>query len=227
MVAVWSKELTDVRTCPPLVVFPEPYYFFGKGNTVVTAAARPSLQPGTVYRTDDLRAWGANTPRLAKRLVREGALEKLAQGLFVAPKRSQFGVVPPTDEALMRGFLKDGPFVFTGPERWNALGLGSTAVHALALVYNTKRSGVITLGGRKFNLRRVAFPRDPSPEWFAVDLLENRDQAGVGLEVLEQRLVEALRKRTLNGERLVAMANEYGTRETYRLCRDAVERAAA
>lgn len=193
----------------------------------MTAAAHPPLEPGAVYRTDDLRVWGANAPRLAKRLVREGALQKLAQGLFVAPKRSRFGVVPPSDEALMRGFLKDGPFVFTGPERWNALGLGSTAVHAHALVYNTKRSGVVTLGGRKFNLRRVAFPRDPSPEWFAVDLLEHRDQAGVGLEVLEKRLVQALRKQDLNGERLVAMAGEYGTRETYRRCRDAVERAAA
>lgn len=193
----------------------------------MTAAAHPSLKPGAVYRTDDLRAWGANAPRLAKRLVREGALQKLAQGLFVAPKRSRFGVVPPSDEALMRGFLKDGPFVFTGPERWNALGLGSTAVHAHALVYNTKRSGVVTLGGRRFNLRRVAFPRDPSPEWFAVDLLEHRNQAGVGLEVLEKRLVEALRKQDLNAEQLVAMASEYGTRETYRLCLDAVERAAA
>jgi hypothetical protein len=193
----------------------------------VTARALPTLQPGTVYRTDDLRAWGANPPRLAKRLVREGALEKLAQGLFVAPKRSRFGAVPPSEEALMRGFLKDGPFVFTGPERWNALGLGATAMHALPLVYNTKRSGVVTLGGRKFTLRRVAFPRDPSPEWFAVDLMEHHEQAGVGLELLERRLAEAVRKGALQGERLVAMANEYGTRETLRRCRDAVARASA
>ena len=42
----------------------------------------------------------------------------------------------------MRTFLDGGPFVFTGAERWNALGLVSTAAFAAPLVYNTKRSGL-------------------------------------------------------------------------------------
>jgi hypothetical protein len=59
----------------------------------------------------------------------------------------------------MRAFLDGGPFVFTSPERWNALGLGSTAVFAAPLVYNTKRSGAFELGGRRFVLRRVVVRR--------------------------------------------------------------------
>ena len=46
---------------------------------------------------------------------------------------------------------------FTGSEHWNALGLGTTAVFPAKLVYNTKRSGEFTLGGRRFLLRRVGF----------------------------------------------------------------------
>jgi len=38
-------------------------------------------------------------------------------------------------------------------------GAGITALFAAPLVYNTKRSGTFELGGRKFVLRRVAFPR--------------------------------------------------------------------
>ena len=100
-------------------------------------------------------------------------------------------------------------------------------MHVVPLVYNEKRSGVMTLGGRKFSLRRVRFPRDPSPEWYAVNLIEHRDQAGVGLELLEERLLVALQRGQLQGERLVEMAREYGTRETRRFCCEAVERARA
>src|SRR3990170_8802520 len=81
-----------------------------------------------------------------------------AHGLFVHPRRGRFGVVPPSDEELLRAFLCGAPFVLTGPDRWNALGLGTTAVFAAPLVYNTKRSGTFELGGRRFVLRRVAFP---------------------------------------------------------------------
>ena len=58
----------------------------------MTAPAHPQLEPGRVYRTRDLAAWSANAPRLAKRLVRDGALLPLANGLFAYPKRSRFGV---------------------------------------------------------------------------------------------------------------------------------------
>src|SRR5712692_7173187 len=153
--------------------------------------AHPQLEPGRVYRTRELSAWGANTPRLAKRLVREGALVQLAHGLFAHPRRGRFGVAPPGDKELMRAFLDGGPFVFTGPERWNALGLGSTAIFAAPLVYNTKRSGAFELGGRRLALRRVAFPPNPPPEWFVVDLFENADRAGASRTELPAALTRA------------------------------------
>jgi hypothetical protein len=45
-------------------------------------AAVPILEPGRVYRTRELATWSANAPRLARRLVDEGALVPLAHGLF-------------------------------------------------------------------------------------------------------------------------------------------------
>ena len=161
-------------------------------------AAQPTLEAGRVYRTRDFAEWSANAPRLAKRLVREGQLVPLAHGLFARPARSRFGNVPPTDQELMRAFLDGAGFVFTGPERWNALGLGSTAVFATRLVYNTKRSGTFAFGGRRFLLRRVAFPENPPPEWFVVDLLENADQAGASARELAQTLGRALRRGAFN-----------------------------
>ena len=143
----------------------------------MAVASQPQLRPGRAYRTKDLAAWSANAPRLAKRLVREGQLVPLAHGLFVHPRRGRFGDVPPTDEEVMRAFLDGGRFVFTGPERWNALGLGSTAMFATPLVYNTKRSGTFELGGRRYVLRRVAFPDRPTAEWFVIDLFENAKDA--------------------------------------------------
>ena len=187
------------------------------------ARTNPPLTLGRVYRTEDLRRWGKNPSRLAERLVREGVLRRLARGLFVRPKRGRFGEVPPSDEALLRAFLKGEPFLLTGPERWNALGLGSTAVFSRRLVYNTKRSGEFDLGGSKFLLRRVPFPRSPSAEWFVVDLIENRERVGVSLDEIEEKLSEALADGRFDPERLEDVAREFGTRRT----RSLVERAAA
>lgn len=187
------------------------------------APTKPDLTKGRVYRTEDLRRWGKNPSRLAERLVRDGVLRRLAHGLFVRPRTGRFGEVPPSDEELLRAFLKGEPFLITGPERWNAIGLGSTAVFPRRLVYNTKRTGEFDLGGLKLLLRRVPFPRKPPAEWFVVDLLENHDRAGVSLDEIEERLSEAIAERRFDPERLEQMAREFGTRRTQSL----VERVTA
>jgi hypothetical protein len=203
------------------------YLSFGKKHTAMTAPTQPHLEPGRVYRTRDLAAWTANPPRLAKRLVSHGALLPLAHGLFACPKRSRFGVVPPTDEELIRAFLDGTPFVFTGPDRWNALGLGSTALFAVPLVYNTKRSGTFDLGGRKFVLRRVAFPENPPVEWFVIDLLEHADQAATSRADVALTLARALSRNAFDRHQLQEMARRYGTRTTQAVVEAAMQTAAA
>jgi hypothetical protein len=174
----------------------------------------PELVPGRVYRTRDLRRWGANASRLAKRLEQSGELLPLAHGLFAHPKRGRFGDVPPGDDEVMRAFLDDTPFVFTGPDRWNALGLGTTAVFAEPLVYNQKRSGRFVLGGRAFQLRRVAFPEVPTSEWYVVDLLEHADQAGAARSDVMNALARALEAGRFDRERLRTTAARYASRAT-------------
>lgn len=189
--------------------------------------SRLHLEPGRVYRTRDLAAWSANPPRLAKRLVDQGELVPLAHGLFARPKQSRFDPVPPLDEEIMRAFLDGGPFVFTGPERWNVLGLGTTAVFAVPLVYNTKRSGTFTFGNRRFVLRRVAFPENTPTEWFVVDLFEHADQAAASPDEIAQVLARALARDRFDRDRLREMAKRYGSRATYALVEGALRESAS
>lgn len=179
----------------------------------------PQLQTGHVYRTQDLRRWTSNPTRLAARLAKQGTLCKLRSGLYYCPATSSFGQVPPSELDLLRTFLAGDPFVVTGPPRWNPLGLGSTAMFSVPLVYNRKRSGRIRVGPRVFLFRRVRFPASPTDEWFAVDLLENHRMAGVSLSELEEGLERALRAGRLDAYRLTAMAGEYGTQRTRDLVR--------
>jgi hypothetical protein len=193
-----------------------------KRRATIERGCKPLLSPGRVYRTRDLEAWSVSAPRLAKRLVSEDELVPLGHGLFAHPKRGRFGVVPPSDDAILRAFLDDTPFVLTGPDRWNALGLGSTAVFAMPLVYNTKRSGVFELGGRKFMLRRVAFPEAAPAEWFVVDLIEHADQVGASRSDLTKSLARALASGRFDRARLRAMADRYARRATRALIESAM-----
>lgn len=185
------------------------------------AKTKPRLERGRVYRTRDLERWAKNPTRLARQLVDVGKLVPLAHGLYLCPRQSRFGSLPPQPEELMRVFLNEGSFVFTGPAYWNALGLGSTAMFARPLVYNTKRSGEFKLGGQTYVLRRVSFPRKTLREWYVVDLVQHHVEAGVALDDVERELTRAIRSGSFETEVLRKMATDYGTRRTQSL----VERA--
>ena len=187
----------------------------------MTAAAQPEFEPGRVYRTRDLRRWSANPTRFAKRFVRENKLRQAAHGLFYVPVPSRFGAAPPSESEILRAFFVGSPFLISGPPKWNALGLGATAMFAATLVYNTKRSGEFTFDGRRYLLRRVLFPENPVPEYFVVDLLQQHDMAGVSLAELERGLVATLKDGRWNRDALLEMAERYGTKATLAL----VERA--
>ena len=183
----------------------------------MSLAAQPNLEPGKAFRTRELRLFGANPARLARRLMREGKLQQAAHGLFYAPVQSRFGQAPPPEDEILRGFLDGSPFVITGPPKWNTLGLGATAMFASTLAYNQKRTGEFNFDGRRFLLRRVYFPENPSPEWFVVDLLQHHDMAGVSLAELKDRLIATLREGRWDQDRLRAMAEQYGTKATLAL----------
>ncbi len=180
----------------------------------MSQSIKPNLKPGKTYRTRDLRCFSANPARLAKRLVREGKLIQTAHGIFYVPVKSRFGQAPPRDEEILRGFLGSNSFVITGPPKWNALGLGSTALFAATLAYNKKRTGEFKFDDRRFLLRRVYFPSNPSPEWFLVDLLQHHEMAGIAIADLRDRLVATLREGRWDHGRLRAMAQQYGTKST-------------
>jgi hypothetical protein len=180
-------------------------------------AAQPDFKPGQVYRTRELRRWSANPTRLAKRLVHEGKLRQAAHGLFYAPVPSRFGPAPPGETEILRAFFGGSPFIISGPPKWNALGLGATAMFAATLVYNTRRTGEFTFDGRRYILRRVLFPETPPPEYFVVDLLQQHAMAGVSLAELEQRLVTTLKEGRWNREMVTRMAERFGTKATLAL----------
>jgi len=192
----------------------------------MSARRQLPLAPGTVHRTSTLRRWDSNPSRLAERLEARGELQRLGHGFVYVPRQTRFGPAPPTDESLLDAFFDGTPYVVTGPLRWNALGLGSTALHVRPLVYNTKRTGTLTIGGRTFDMRRVAFPVDPPPEWFVVDLLRNAGTVGVDRADLLERLTDRVARGQFDRTRLLDMAARFGRGEEMDLLRRALAQEA-
>lgn len=179
--------------------------------------ASTHLEAGRAYRTSELGQFSTNPTRLARELVDQGRLRRAAHGLYYVPAQTRFGAAPPKDDELLRAFFKEGPFLVTGPPRWNALGLGATAMFSSTLVYNTRYSREVTLAGRRFLLRRVNFPEDAPVEYFVVDLLRHHRMAGAALSELEARLKATLAGGRWNRDRLRKLAERYGTKTTLAL----------
>lgn len=154
------------------------------------------LKPGAVYRRADLKKWSNAVDRHLKQLVEDQTLQKVAQGVYYFPAKASFGVVPPEDEKLVRAFLKSDDFLLTTPNLYNSLGVGATQLYNKRVVYNHKRHGQFTLGGKVFDFRlKHKFPGKLSEEFLLVDLLNNINELSEDREYVLQNVKERMLKK--------------------------------
>ncbi len=168
------------------------------------------LKRGKVYRRADLSKWSTSVDRHLDELVKEGTLQKLAQGLYFYPEVTVFGAAPPEEEVLVRSFLKDSRFLLTSFNAYNALGVGTTQLYNQKNVYNHKRHGDFNLGGKTFSFRvKPHFPNKVTQEFLLVDLLNNLDQ----LAEDPNEVVSKVRSRakSMDPKKLKKSLQEYGT----------------
>lgn len=187
-----------------------------------TAHLADELKAGHVYRREDLARLSNAVDRHLRELVSMGKLQKLAQGLYHAPKQSNFGPLPPTDDQVVKGFLRDKEFLVFSPSSYNAVGLGTTQLYNRTLVYNHKRHGVFRLGNRQFDFRvKPRFPKKLSREFLYVDLLNNLE------ELAEDRDVVLSQARSKLGsfdiDRLQEAVENYGNMTTRKRFREWID----
>jgi hypothetical protein len=171
------------------------------------------LRPGRVYRREEFARWSNAVDRHIKALVDEGALTKLAGGLYMHPKRTVFGKAPAEDAELVSRFLKDHRFLLASPNSYNALGVGTTQLYDKTVVYNHKRHGPFTLGGRNFDFRvKHSFPRKLTQEFLLVDLVNNLDRLAESREDVLARVKE--RTANMDERRLQRAVRDFGNMKT-------------
>lgn len=177
---------------------------------------RLHLKKGHVYRRENLLGESNAVDRHLKQLLDTGDLEKLAPGLYYAPKSSAFGRVPPRDDELIKAFLKDEHFLLISPNSYNSLGVGTTQLYNKSVVYNHKRHGLFKLGNRSFEFRlKPRFPKKIDKEFLLVDLLNNLDSLAEN-----KSNILALAKKQLNKfetTKLQKMVSTYGAIRTKKL----------
>lgn len=151
------------------------------------------LHAGKVYRREELAQVSNAVDRHLRELVSGGALKRLAQGLYYAPRKSVFGMLPPDDQELVATFLRDKDFLVFSPSSYNVLGLGTSQLYNKTLVYNHKRHGVFSFGNRQFDFRvKPRFPKKLTPEFLLVDAINNLDELAEDknrvLQMVERKL---------------------------------------
>jgi hypothetical protein len=180
------------------------------------------LRPGQVYRREDLTQWSNAVDRHLKQLANDGTLTKLAGGLYLYPKETVFGKAPAEDDKLVGTFLRDHRFLLASPNAYNSLSVGTTQLYDKTVVYNHKRHGQFSLGGRKFDFRvKPAFPKTLSREFLLVDLVNNLDQLAESKSEVLARVKE--RAGSYDVARLRRAARDYGSVRTKRFFSEALD----
>jgi hypothetical protein len=185
-------------------------------------ALKKHLRPGEVYRRENLARWSNAVDRHLKQLVADGTLMKLAGGLYAYPKDTVFGKAPAKDDKLVGSFLKDHRFLLASPNAYNSLGVGTTQLYDKTVVYNHKRHGLFSLGGRTFDFRmKPVFPRTLSPEFLLVDLVNNVDRLAESKNEVLARVKE--RAASYGVPRLQRAARDYGNMRTKKFFAEALK----
>lgn len=171
---------------------------------------KKKLRAGKVYRRDDLTKFSTAIDRHLAASVADGSLQKLAQGLYYAPKMTAFGIAPPDEDQLIKAFLKGDDYLITSPNYYNALGLGSTQLYNTKRIYNHKRHEDIQLGNRVYQFRRKPkFPKKLTQEYALVDLLNNLEALAEDKHTIAATLRHKLKN--FNMKELHRNVNKYGT----------------
>ena len=187
-----------------------------------TAHLADALKAGHVYRREDLARLSNAVDRHLHELVSMGKLQKLAQGLYHAPKQSNFGPLPPADDVVVKGFLRDKAFLVFSPSSYNAVGLGTTQLYNQTWVYNHKRHGVFRLGNRQFDFRvKPRFPKRLTREFLYVDLLNNLEELPEDREVVLKQARSKLPSFDL--DRLQKAVENYGNMATRKRFREWID----
>jgi hypothetical protein len=187
-----------------------------------TAHLADGLKAGHVYRREDLARLSNAVDRHLRELVSMGKLQKLAQGLYHAPKQSNFGPLPPTDDQVVKGFLRDKEFLVFSPSSYNAVGLGTTQLYNRTLVYNHKRHGIFRLGNRQYDFRvKPRFPKKLTREFLFVDLLNNLEELAEDRDLVLSQARSKLP--TFDRGRLEDAAESYGNMATRKRFREWID----
>jgi hypothetical protein len=186
-----------------------------RSMSAVTELTR-RLRPGQVYRRKDLARWSTAVDRHLRQLVAEGRLEKVANGLYMAPRRTRFGTAPAKPDKLIEAFLGDDRFLMVSPNAYNGLGVGTTQLHNVPVVYNHKRHGRFKLDGHEYDFRmRSSVPSHLTEEVLLVDLLHNLDRLPEDATIV---LTQALKRaRGMDRKRLVRAVRDFGSARAKRL----------
>lgn len=167
------------------------------------------MRKGHVYRRQDLEKLTSAVDRDLKKLCETGEVRKLSGGLYYRPLENAFGATPPKEKDLVRAFLKTDKFLLTSYNLYNQLGLGLTQGYNKYVVYNHKRSGDFSLGGKSFTFRVVPdFPTRLSKEFLLVDLLNNLKRVPDNTDVVLQNLKSRLNE--YDQEKLSKYLERYG-----------------
>lgn len=183
---------------------------------------KEAMEPGRVYRRQDLEGLSTAVDRDLKALVASEEVRKLSGGLYCRPKGSQWGPLPPEDRELVRAFLKTDDFRLTAYDDFNLLGLGLTQVYTVYVVYNHKRAGTFTLGRKEFRFRLVpAYPTTElvEPEYLLVDMLNNLMRLPDNVELVLRNLKEGVKR--FDKAKVLENLTRYGNAAARRYLREA------
>lgn len=119
------------------------------------------LDDGSVLTLEDLRALGSRSAiaTALARLAQKSVIVRLRRGLYMKPKKSRFGPLPPSSESTLSALTHKGKKSYpAGASAYNKLGL-TTQVPNTFILRGGASSTKLNIGGTKIEIKSGKSPK--------------------------------------------------------------------
>ena len=147
------------------------------------------MTPDEVYRRAELAQYSDSLDRDLRQLAEADEIRKLWRGVYYRPRVCFFGKSFPEFKNVLAAFLKDDDFFMTSLNVYNSMRVGTTQLYNEHLVYTNKLRGRRNIVGQNFFFMNRKFPKEPTLEFYYVDLINNLEMLAEEQDLVRKRAV--------------------------------------
>ncbi len=111
--------------------------------------------------------------KMLERMCKSGELVKIAKGIYHRPKKSKYGLIPPSEREIISAFTENGTGTVIGYSLYNSLGLTTQISKSIAVLSSRVEGDTKTIRNIFLKQAKLVYSKEVSRTIHCLEVLQN------------------------------------------------------